>query len=186
MAIARPLRACLLLVLLMLGAPGIARAAETDLAMAVKATYLYKFAPFVEWPDQAAEFPGNVFAVCVAGQSGFDDLLARAMAGQSVGGHPVVLRVLSTITGPSGCSVLFVLGSPAQPEPAMLAAVSGLPVLTVTDEAFSPGVKGMINFVVRDNRVRFEIDQVAMAAARLSASSKLLSLAVSVRLPPSQ
>ena len=29
------------------------------LEYAVKATYLHKFAPFVEWPSPAAEFPGG-------------------------------------------------------------------------------------------------------------------------------
>jgi hypothetical protein len=60
-----------------------------------------------------------------------------------------------------------------------LAAVQGLPVLTVTDSVSEPAAKGMINFVVADNRVRFEIDNDAALRAGIVISSKLLNLAIS-------
>jgi hypothetical protein len=36
----------------------------------------------------------------------------------------------------------------------------------------------MVNFVLRDNRVRFEIDEISASQSGLMISSKLLSLAV--------
>jgi hypothetical protein len=42
----------------------------------------------------------------------------------------------------------------------------------------------MINFIVADNRVRFEIDEAAARRNGLQISSKLLSLAASVRPAP--
>ena len=59
--------------------------------------------------------------------------------------------------------------------------MAGKPVLTVTDAADDAGAKGMINFVIAAGRVRFEIDDVAARAGGLVISSKLLSLAVSVK-----
>ncbi len=56
----------------------------------------------------------------------------------------------------------------------------GAPVLTVTDGATDPAAKGIINFVIADDRVRFEIDNSAALADGLTISSKLLSLAVHV------
>jgi YfiR/HmsC-like len=53
-------------------------------------------------------------------------------------------------------------------------------VLTVTDGAADPDNRGIINFVISDGRVRFEIDNLAAEASRLTISSKLLSLAVRV------
>jgi len=58
------------------------------------------------------------------------------------------------------------------------------PVLTVTDSIDALDAKGMINFVVADNRVRFEIDDAAARRSGLVISSKLLSLALSVRPSP--
>ena len=54
----------------------------------------------------------------------------------------------------------------------------GAPVLTVTDDAGDPAARGMIDFVLRDGRVRFRIDPRAAERSGLVISSKLLSLAV--------
>jgi len=53
-------------------------------------------------------------------------------------------------------------------------------VLTVTDGGRGGDV-GIIQFVMEDGHVRFDIDEAAARASGLSISSKLLSLAVSHR-----
>jgi hypothetical protein len=150
------------------------------LEYAVKATYLHKFAPFVEWPSPAAEFPGGAFTVCVVGDDPLGALLDRAVSGQEVAGRPIVVRRFATVTGNPGCAVLYAIGSDTEPVAAILAAVRGAPVLTVTDAVTDPAAKGIINFVIQEDRVRFEIDNSIAAADGLTISSKLLSLAVHV------
>jgi hypothetical protein len=59
--------------------------------------------------------------------------------------------------------------------------VRGTPVLTVTDEA-QGSAHGIIHFVIRGNRVRFAIDDAAAAKNGMTISSKLMRLALSVRL----
>ena len=54
-------------------------------------------------------------------------------------------------------------------------------VLTVTDGSQPSQPAGIVNFVVRDNRLRFEIDAETAEAAHLRISSKVLALAVSVK-----
>ena len=157
-----------------------AHADSETLEAAVKATYLYKFAPFVEWPDPTTEFPGGAFSLCVVGDPLFGGLLERAVAGQDVSGRPIAVRRYATISGNPGCAMMFVTGSPAQPVGDVLALVRGQPVLTVTDGAHDPAARGIINFVIADNRVRFEIDEAAAAANQLAVSSKLLALAARV------
>ena len=102
------------------------------------------------------------------------------MNGQNVAGHPIVVRRLARVTGNPGCSVMYVTGSAAQSVADALAAVRGMPVLTVTDGASDPAAEGIINFVIADDRVRFDIDNTAAVADGLTISSKLLSLAVHV------
>ncbi len=67
---------------------------------------------------------------------------------------------------------------------AVLGPVRGRPVVTVTDGATDPLGRGIINFVIADNRVRFEIDNRAAAQSQLTISSKLLSLAIRVTSGP--
>ena len=106
-------------------------------------------------------------------------LLDRAVAGQQVDNHPIVIRRFASVSGNPGCSVMYVTGAVAQVA-TDLAAVRGQPVLTVTDGATDPAATGVINFLIEDGRVRFDINNTAAAADGLTISSKLLSLAVHV------
>jgi hypothetical protein len=167
--------ACLVLV------PASAVRAQGSLELAVKAAYLLKFPLFVEWPRPASSAAATPFLLCVVGEDPFRGLLDEAASGQRVGGRPVVLRRLAWIVRESGCDMAYLTGSPAQSAAAALDAVRGTPVLTVTDAERYGGRTGIVNFIVQNNRVRFEIDDAAAAASGLVISSKLLSLAVAVR-----
>lgn len=157
-------------------------AADDALAAAVKATYLYKFVPFIEWPEvSAAETSVAPVQFCVVGDDAFAGLLEQAVAGQRMGERPVGVRRLDKVDRQSGCHVIYIGGSGSQPPADILDTVRGMPVLTVTDAMRDPGDKGIINFVVDNNRVRFEIDIRAAAENGLVISSKLLSLAIAVR-----
>lgn len=154
--------------------------AQTDdtIELAVKATYLYKLPPFVTWPSSAFTSETSPFRICVAGRDPFGDLLDKAVAGRRLNDRPVALARVGEFVQNSQCQLLYIPAN--EPEQTrLLQTAAGMPVLTVTD---SPpgGAKGIVNFVVRDNHVRLEIDQGAAARAGLSISSKLLSVATSV------
>lgn len=158
---------------LCLGMP-VAAPAGTPLETTVKATYLYKLAPFVTWPDNGS----GPFSICIVGQDPFGVQLDRAIAGQSLGGRPFQLLRMDTIGPKSLCQIAYLGGSRDQSVAGALHAVRGKPILTVTDEGEAPGI---VEFAVRENRVRFRIDQAAAADNGLAISSKLLSLALTVK-----
>jgi len=168
----------LIAVFLFARAPSPAAAQDTALEFAVKATYLYKFAPFVEWPPQTFRSATDAITLCVVGDDPFGAMLDQAVVGQHVGDRPVALRRMPMAVRGASCQIMFIAGSRAQPVADALAAVRGTPVLTVTDRSPESRAKGIVNFVIQDNRVRFEIDNQAAAQDRLAISSKLLSLAV--------
>lgn len=155
------------------------RAQDGSLEYAVKATYLYKFAPFVQWPTATAAFPAGAFQICIAGDGEVADLLTRAVKGQQVNGHPIEVRMFDNERDGRGCSMVYITGTPNQVA-GVLSEVRGTPVLTVTDQGSAPANTGIINFVVADGHVRFDINDDAAVAAGLTISSKLLSLAVHV------
>ncbi len=145
-------------------------------AAAVKAAFLVKFGAYVDGFPAA---PGPL-TLCIVGDDTLGDLPAQAAADQRVDGQPIVVRHLTRVTPASGCRIAYLAGSGGQPVEAALAALAASPVLTVTDADAGPA-RGVIHFEVVDSRVRFRIDQVQAAAARLDISSKLLALALSVR-----
>lgn len=140
---------------------------------AVKATYVYKFAPFVTWP---APVRGDAFYICVYGSDDIASLLPQATTGQDVDGHHITVRSIADADIPADCRILYVAGSPAGDT--VLAAAHSRPVLTVTDES---GLEhGIVRLIVIDHHVRFDIDAKLAADAGLSISSKLLGLAHAV------
>jgi hypothetical protein len=157
-----------------------ARAQDRRIEYAVKATFLYKFAGFVEWPPGAFAGAADPLVICVAGSDGISALLDDAAHGQSVDGHPIAVTHIRPGARPAQCHILYVAEAPRASMAAMLDSVAGAPVLTVVDGPGAPG-SPVVNFVVQDNRVRFEIDLRAAQRNRLAISSKLLALAAAVR-----
>jgi hypothetical protein len=156
------------------------QAQTASVEYAVKATYLYKFAPFVEWPASAFPSPSSPFYLCVLGSDPFGPTLDAAVSGQRVDAHPVQVVRLQKVEAASRCHVLYLGASRAQSAAEALAAVRGKPVLTVGEQAgAAPGA--VIRFVLKQNRVRFDIDTGAAAANGMAISSRLLALANSVK-----
>lgn len=165
---------------LLLSAAG-ARAATPDgsVEFAIKAAYLYKFGEFIEWPSAAFESDASPAVVCIVGEDPFGATLDKAVAGQKIANRTIAVKRLKVAESHSGCQVMYVAGKDAGVLEKAIAAVRGEGVLTITDGAAGPA--GIINFVIANNRVRFEIDDGAAANNGLTISSKLLALASSVK-----
>ncbi len=145
---------------------------------AVKATYLYKLAQFVNWPP--GSLASGPFTLCVVGQGPFGPLLDHAVAGQTVQQHPIIVRRYASVAANSGCQLMYIAGPNSQLVASVLAKTRGSPVLTVTDGQDNSSA-GIVNFVLQNGYVRFEIDPRAAAENGLSISSKLLAVAVRLR-----
>jgi len=152
-----------------------AAAGNSPLETSIKATYLYKFAPFVTWPQSD---PAKPFTICVVGADPFGPVLDQAVAGQVYAQRPIQVARMESVGKQSGCDIAYLGGSHAQPVEAALDALRGAPVLTVTDEG---APEGMIAFRLANGHVRFRIDEDAVDESGLTISSKLLSLALAVR-----
>ncbi|MGZ6016314.1 MAG: YfiR family protein [Phenylobacterium sp.] len=155
--------------------------AETSLELAVKATYLYKLAPFVSWPNASWSTSNAPLLICVQGADPFGPLLDQATAGQWVGSHPVVVKRVARLEPDVGCQIAYVAGGTAQSKSQALQAVEGAPVLTVTDEARGPPARGIVHLLLDGGRVRFSIDAGQADRNGVAISSKLLALAVAVK-----
>ena len=161
-------------------------AAETALETAVKATFLWKFVPFVEWPTASFASASAPVTICIVGDDPFGAVLDQAVAGQRIGERPIEVQRLPALTAGALCHVLYAAGSAAEPVEHILGQARGRPILTVTDAArgAAPGTApaGMIHFVLNDGKVRFAIDHEAAEKSGLSISSKLLRLALAVKM----
>lgn len=144
---------------------------------AVKAVYLVRFAAFVDWPPSSFASPQSPLVICVAGRSPVAAAMPAAVRNQTARGRPLLALNVQDATAARACHIVY-LGAGGAGVVASTPPAS--PVLRVTDAAITTR-PGMIHFDTRDDRVRFHVDQVAARQAGLRLSSRLLSLALSVR-----
>lgn len=147
---------------------------------AVKAAFLPKFIRYVDWPPQAMPAGDGPLAICLLGRDPFGKLIDQAVSSEAIGSHSVVVRRIAGVDGAAGCQVVFVDSGSARSNAQALEALAGRPVLTVTDSR-DGDTAGMVHFALKDGRVRFSIDDAAAARSNLVISSRLLSLALSVK-----
>jgi hypothetical protein len=139
---------------------------------AIKAAFIYNFAKFVEWP---AEFmnKSETFNVCVLGENPFGSSL-KNLEGKEVQRKKFIIKKAEDM---SQCHIVFVGRSAKNNLPEILNILKGQSVLTVGDMEGFAQRGGMINFFVKEEMVRFEINLDASAQAGIKISSKLLKLA---------
>jgi len=148
----------------------------------VEAAYLSNFGRFVEWPRPVAA--GENFDLCVLGQDPFGPLLDSALKGESIGGDSLVARRITSVENARSCRVLFISRSSEGHLAEILQEVRLLNLLTVSDIAGFTRRGGIIEFVLQEKKVRFEINIAAAKRAGLTLSSQLLKIATSVRRTP--
>ena len=147
----------------------------------VKATYLYNFARFVEWPTTAAVAKSDSFPICVLGQDPFGPALDTIVAGETIGGKAVLAKRVLKPQDAVSCRVLYISLSEETRLREVLAGLDKAAVLTVSDIPQFSQRGGMIQFVQESNKIRFEVNLASAEDAGLTLSSELLKVAVLVR-----
>ena len=143
----------------------------------VKAAYLCKFANYVEWPPAPAGSPQPPFVIGLLASQAIVDEMAQVARGLAVDGRAVVVRRLRAGDGFEGVSIVFIARSDAARVHEALAALQGRPVLTVTEAEPGSDVGSIVNFVVIDDKVRFDIALPPAQRGGLKISARLLAVA---------
>jgi hypothetical protein len=143
----------------------------------VKAAFLFNFAKFVEWPADTFKAADEPITICVWGQDPFGGALEDVVRNKTVAGRPFMVRRVSSAPQAMKCQIVFLASSERKRGRSILDDLKGHSILTVGEAEDFTANGGVINFKLKDARVRIEIDTVAADRAKLRISSKLLSLA---------
>jgi hypothetical protein len=139
----------------------------------VEAAYLYNFARFVEWPAKGTN-PSGAFTICVLGEDPFGTALETTFAGETLGNQRVAARRISSPQMSADCQILFISSSEANRLNKIIENLDKSAILTVSDIPQFSQRRGMIQFVLEENRIRFEVNLTATQRAGLTLSSELL------------
>jgi hypothetical protein len=158
--------------------PGPLRAAPHEVSeYQVKAAFLYNFVKFVEWPGVRGGLSQDPIVIGVLGSDPFGPVLDQTFADKRVGGRRFELRRYGTVEELQVCHVLFISSALKRDWSKVLGVVRDTPVMTVSDGGGFVKSGGMIELVLENNRIRFDINLNEARVSRLKISAQLLQLA---------
>ena len=146
----------------------------------VKAAFLYNFTKFVEWPDSVFTESQSAITIGILGDDPFGKDIDNLITGEIIKGKKLNVKRFSRDQNYTDCQILFISDSEKDYLDSILKQLKKRPILNVSDIEKFAERGGIINFVIYQNRVRFEINIDAATQAGIIISSKLLRLAVIV------
>ena len=153
----------------------------TVLERRVKAAFIFKFTGYIDWPEGAFLQADTPVTIAVAGDDEMAAELAQVVAGRAVDGRALLVRKPKGADSLADAHVLFVGRAEAARLPQWVKMARSRPVLIVTEAAGALNHGGMINFLVTEGRVRFEVSLEETEKHGLKLSSRLLAVAQNVR-----
>lgn len=143
----------------------------------VKAAFLYNFARFVTWPDSTFKEAHTPLVIGVYGKDPFGSTLEQTIRDKTAQNQPIVIQHYQDIEDTLTCHILFI--GPTEPKElsSLFKHLQTKSILTVGEQNDFCQNGGMVNFILVNRRVRFEINPQAIERSTLSISSRLLKLA---------
>jgi len=150
-----------------------ARAQDADKEASLKAVFLFNFTKYVEWQNPNS----SQFVIGVVGNSGITPALNQISKSYRVGGRKMVIMNFKKAEEISHCDLLFISAHCGIP---VSTAVSqtGRGTLTVSEEPSGSAAGAAFNFIIKDDKLKFEASLKAINSTGLKISSQLLKLAI--------
>jgi len=162
--------------LLLAGAGKGTRAQTAAEEYRVKAAFIFHFAQLVDWPPEKTA-AGDSLVLCTLGEDPFHGALEGMVGGKVVGNRILRIRHLEEPQDMQACQIVFLGRAQSKRIPMLVSNLHNAPVLTVGETAGFLDAGGMIDFLLEDKKLRFEVNLAAAESADLKIGSRLLVLA---------
>ncbi len=141
----------------------------------IHAVFLYNFTKYVQWPPAGQS---GDFVIGVVGNAPIYDELTKIPNGKMAGSQKIVVVKFKSADAITNCQILFV---PAHMNfDNVQGKIAGKPVLLITEKPGLAQKGSSINFVIKENKWRFELNENATRQVGLKVSAELTKLAISV------
>jgi hypothetical protein len=137
--------------------------------------FIYSFTRYVQWPDA---YNQGDFEIQVLGDSPVLDELITLSKTKKIGERSIKVTHLKSPSEIRKCNMLFVSASSSPQLPDVVSKINSQATLIVTEES-GLGQKGShINFITKDGKLAFELNQTAVSKQGLKVSNELSRLAI--------
>ncbi|HVU94003.1 MAG TPA: YfiR family protein [Puia sp.] len=143
----------------------------------LKAAYIYNFTRYISWEAGPEE---SDFIIGEMGHSGLDSALGTLARNYLVNNRRIVLRHFNSPEDIDYCHILFIPAKCGYSVRSILAKL-GKGVLTIGERKGDAREGVALNFVLVNEKLKFEANEKAISKMGLKASSQLLKLAIMVQ-----
>ncbi len=153
---------------------------SVDIETKVKAAYLSKFVSYVEWPASVFAKPDAPVMIGVINADEIAAELTGLKTNRSANSRAFDVKILKAGEPLSGVQLVFIGKGEGDRLKRLLSSVQSRPVLTVTESPGAISMGSMINFILVNERIRFEVSTVAAESSNIKISARLLDVAKNV------
>ncbi|MBM3785008.1 MAG: YfiR family protein [Acidobacteria bacterium] len=140
----------------------------------MRAAFVYQLAQYAEWPLEVDA--AKPLRLCVVGDTGLAKALTALVANKRIGGRRVATSN-ARLEDLQDCHVAFVAIEDGKAIREFFSAWTFPPVLLVGETERFAELGGMVNLVLEDGRVNFEVNLGSTRRAGLTLRSQLLRFA---------
>jgi hypothetical protein len=136
--------------------------------------FIYNFTKYIQWPasQQSADFVIGVF-----GNSPISEELEKITSNKTVGTQKIVIKRFRNLSEVSDCHILFISSNGSNNFEAVQEKLKGKSTLLITEKSGLIEKGSCINFVLQDNKWRFQLNEAAAQNAGLKISKELAQMA---------
>ncbi len=145
----------------------------------LKAVFLERFTRFIDWPEeQSPENNITPFVISIIGNPPFAKLLRDIYQTQKIQGRKVIIQEIHSGDKINNPHLLYISHVSNNELADIIEQTRHSPILTISDTDGFAEQGVMINFFMsRKQKIRFEINELAIKESELHISYKLLSVA---------
>ena len=144
----------------------------------IKAVFIYNFTKYIEWPKSYKE---GEFTIGVVGKSPLYSELIKMTQTKKVANQPLQVKRFNTPDDISKCHILYISKDKSAELSSVVKKLKNNSTLIVTEETGLVDKGAGINFIIKNNRQKFELNKGNVEKYKLKVSSNLEALAFTVK-----
>ncbi len=146
----------------------------------MKAIYIERFTQFIEWPSDSSE----TFLIQIVGDYALYEVMKKQFTNHTIKNKPVTIIYSEELSIRALPHVLYIGNENLIPKGVTL--LKQKPILTIAHSQNGCEKGVMINFVIFENRLRFEVNETSIRESSFYINYRLMSLAIKIIHPVSK
>lgn len=139
--------------------------------------FIYSFTRYIQWPEA---YNQGDFEILVLGETPLLNELQSMAKNKKIGDRIIIITKINTSSEIRKCNMLFLPVEQSSKYNEVLQKIGAQSILVMTEQPGLGSQGSCINFITKDGKLAFELNQSALTKQNLKASSEITRLAIMI------